>query len=382
MMILMQRLIFDLFFFLNSDPEYVDLPVRISDFKEFTLLRVLHFVRCKFEGRELPEGIWDLLNLRYFGLLYCDLDRLPPSISNFRNLHVLNVRAYDDSKITIPNVLSQMVWLKHLCLPNNLDHEQSDKLKLDGLLALETLDGFNVDIHDLDSLSKLQKLRHLATHAYSNDSLKSIIKFVKSHGACIRTNLLIEHKCDFTSPEGLTILQEVLMCPNLDALTFSMVLIHNFPNCGTQASSHISQIKLKGCKLGEDPMEALGRFPNLRKLCLGYGAFVGRKMAIHVKGFPKLEYLEFRCLPNLEEWSVDEGAMEKLSTLTVRRCPKLKGIPQGLASVFSLKNLEIELPPSALDRGQEEIYHQKFAFVTSRHIRKLDPLSAGNDSAH
>ncbi|KAH6809076.1 hypothetical protein C2S51_026859 [Perilla frutescens var. frutescens] len=373
-------------FFLNSDQEYVDLPVRIvPDFSEFKLLRVVHFVRCKFEGGKLPQGIEKLVNLRYFGILYCDLEKLPSSISNFRNLYVLNVRANDDSKITIPNALSQMVRLKHLRVPNNLDHEQSSKLKLDGLVDLETLVGFNADIHDLNSLYKLEKLRLLVTHAYNNASLISIIKFFKEKGASMQTNLFIEYRCNFTSPEGLSILEEVLMCPNLDSLTLSMVLIQKLPNCGMLASSDITQIKLIGCKLSEDPMGALGKFLSLRKLCLGYGAFVGRKMAIPYTGFPKLEYLEFHCLPNLEEWKVDVGAMPHLSALTVRRCPKLKGIPKELASnnKSSLNNLEIELPPTALAAHQEAQYHQMFHFVKSRTIRRLDPLSScSKDSDH
>lgn len=367
-------------FFLNSDLEYAYLPVRIPDLSEFMLLRVLHFVRCKFEGRRLPQGIEKLLNLRYLGLLYCDLDKLPPSISNVQNLQVLNVRAYDDTRITIPNAVSRMVRLKHLRLPNNLAHEQSDKLNLEALHDLETLIGLNADIHDVGSLAGLKKLRHLVTHAYTNDSLESVIKFVASHGDQIQTNLLIQHRCDFTSPRGSTVLEEVLMCPNLDAVTFSMVLMKEFPYCGDLASERLSEIKLIGCKLVEDPMDAMGKFVNLQKLCLGNGAFVGGTMAIRSDGFPKLEYLEFRCLPRLESWKVEEGAMVKLCSLIVTKCPKLKVIPNGLASVRSLKNLEIELPPTALAGGQERNYIRKFAFVRSLIIRYTFAESQLSDS--
>ncbi|KAH6812528.1 hypothetical protein C2S51_026290 [Perilla frutescens var. frutescens] len=372
-------------FFLNSDEnECVDLPVRINDFKEFKVLRVLHFVRCKFKDRKLPEGIEKLNYLRYFGILYCDLDELPPSISNFRHLHVLNVRASDDAKIIIPNVLSQMIRLKHLRLPKKLDKKSDKLLELDGLRDLETLVGFNADILDLRSLSRLEKLRLLVIHAYSNSSLIPIINFFKVKRADMRTNLFIEYTCSFTSQEELPILEDVLMCHDLYALTLSLVLIHKFPNCGMHASSGLTQIKLIGCKLSEDPMGALGLFPSLQKLCFGYGAFLGREMAISCTGFPKLEYLEFRCLPNLEEWKVDVGAMPHLSALTVRRCLKLKGIPKELASNNrdSLNNLEIELPPSALADGQEEEYRQMFDFVTSLSIRKLDPLSSSSEDSH
>lgn len=355
--------------FLNSDQKQVDIPLRISDFAKFKLLRVLHFVRCKFEGRKLPKGIDKLVNLRYFGVLYCDLDELPPSISNLRNLHVLNVRVYVNAQIAIPSVLSQMTLLKHLRLPDYSDREHSNKLKLNELIELETLIGFNCHIHDISELSELKKLRYLVTHAYSNDSLTSIIKFVKYYGARTRTNLCIENKCNFISEEGFSILEEVLMCPNLHALTLSMVLIYKFPDCGIHASSDITEIKLIGCKIKEDPMEALGKFLNLKKLCLGYGAFVGREMIIRNRGFLNLEYLEFRSLPNLEEWRVDEYAMKNLSALTIRRCPKLENIPDGLTSISTLKSFEIELAPQALADGREAEYYQNFNFVPSFNIR-------------
>ncbi|PIN08114.1 hypothetical protein CDL12_19307 [Handroanthus impetiginosus] len=78
--------------FLNSDQKCVDIPLRISDFGKFKLLRVLQFVRCKFKGRKLPKGIDKLVNLWYLGLLYCDLDELPSSISSLKSLHVLYIR--------------------------------------------------------------------------------------------------------------------------------------------------------------------------------------------------------------------------------------------------------------------------------------------------
>lgn len=41
-------------FFLNYDTECADLPLNIPDLSAFTQLRIVHFVRCKFQGRRLP----------------------------------------------------------------------------------------------------------------------------------------------------------------------------------------------------------------------------------------------------------------------------------------------------------------------------------------
>nr|XP_027116570.1 putative disease resistance protein At1g58400 [Coffea arabica] len=79
-----------------------------------------------------------------------------------------------------------------------------------------------------------------------------------------------------------------------------------------------------GCEIGDDPMEALERLPNLRILKLGMLSFVGKNiMVCHASGFPQLGHLFIDNMPYLENWTVEEGAMPHLSTLTIWDCNKL-----------------------------------------------------------
>ncbi|GLU10937.1 hypothetical protein SLE2022_277120 [Rubroshorea leprosula] len=87
-------------------------------------------------------------------------------------------------------------------------------------------------------------------------------------------------------------------------------------------------------------MKTLGKLPNLRYFS-GWEVFVRKKMVCSRKGFPQLKTLLLRGLPNLEEWTVEEGAMPSLARLGISDCYKLKVFPEGMMFITTLKELEI-----------------------------------------
>ncbi|KAG6677205.1 hypothetical protein I3842_14G014000 [Carya illinoinensis] len=91
-------------------------------------------------------------------------------------------------------------------------------------------------------------------------------------------------------------------------------------------------------------MPTLGKLPNLRVLS-GWEVFVGKQMVCLENGFPKLESSLLRGLLNLEEWTVESGAMPSLPHLKISNCIKLKMVPDGLRSVSTLQELEIRWMP-------------------------------------
>ena len=77
---------------------------------------------------------------------------------------------------------------------------------------------------------------------------------------------------------------------------------------------YLTKLTLWGSRLVEDPMPVLEKLPNLRVL-RGWGAFIGKQMVCSDKGFPQLKSFLLRGLPNLQEWTVEAGAMPSIFRL-------------------------------------------------------------------
>lgn len=85
--------------------------------------------------------------------------------------------------------------------------------------------------------------------------------------------------------------------------------------------------------------------------------------------FPQLEELQISHLPNLKEWTIEEGAMPQLNKLSIFKCCKLRGLPKGLRYV-NLQQLEILCMPrsfcSRLTKNKNE--------NTGRGVEDLDVI--------
>ncbi|KAJ4878430.1 Disease resistance protein (NBS-LRR class) family [Raphanus sativus] len=110
--------------------------------------------------------------------------------------------------------------------------------------------------------------------------------------------------------------------------------------------SHLTTICLVHCRLEEDPMPILEKLLQLKEVKL-YQSFCGRRMVCSAGGFPQLQELELLGLDELEEWIVEEGSMPFLHCLIIRKCHKLKELPDGLRFITSLKDL------TCYDKGEQ-----------------------------
>ncbi|VYS49435.1 unnamed protein product [Arabidopsis thaliana] len=99
--------------------------------------------------------------------------------------------------------------------------------------------------------------------------------------------------------------------------------------------SHLTAIYLGYGGLEKDPMPTLERLVHLKKLSLS--ELCGRIMVCTGGWFPQLHKLVLSELDGLEEWIVEDGSMPLLHTLEIRRCPKLKKLPNGFPQLQNLK---------------------------------------------
>ncbi|GLU10916.1 hypothetical protein SLE2022_276930 [Rubroshorea leprosula] len=329
-------------FFFRSKKHRLDIAkIMNSAVAKFKLLKVLDLEGIKGPKVKLPAGIGTLTQLRFLSIKKTLIRELPSSLVNLVLLETLNLQTINkfswESTVQLPDVLWKMVWLRHLYLPKWCG-DVTDKLQLANLINLQTLVNFpanKCDVKDLLRLTNLRKLvlndaRYFGNFVKIFDPLRKTLNFLMS--LSLKTDIL-------SFPDKVVDLRQLLLgCPRLCKLHIegridNLPEYHEFP-------PSLAKLTLWGSRLQEDPMKTLEKLPNLRYFS-GWEVFVGKKMVCSREGFPQLKTLLLRGLPNLEEWTVEEGAMPSLAHLGISDCYKLKMVPEGLMFITTLKELEI-----------------------------------------
>ncbi|KAL5567289.1 hypothetical protein UlMin_030453 [Ulmus minor] len=306
------------------------------------MLRVLKFENISELSRVLlPKEIGSLIHLRFLSLRNCGVFRLPSSMVNLRCLQTLDLRRRFISTMVLcsmKNVIPKLDHLRHLYLPILWDETFLDRssvqlllveqfpLRLGNLKSLETLVNFDTRYCKLDDLSHLTKLIKLKI--ISQKGLGEI----KSASNLQSLDLLADGK----KPEDIVpFLASYLRIQKLKLVQTRVSLQKNI------LSPNLVKVTLRSTYLEIDPMPILGQLSKLRILALGYHSYNGKKMVCCKDSFPQLESLSIQELGNLEEWTVEEGALSKLCHLKIQNCPNLKSYPHGLKNITTLKEIEI-----------------------------------------
>ncbi|GKU97398.1 hypothetical protein SLEP1_g10547 [Rubroshorea leprosula] len=309
-------------FFFRSKKHRLDIAkIMNSAVAKFKLLKVLDLEGIKGPKVKLPAGIGTMTQLRFLRIKKTLIRELPSSLVNLVLLETLNLQTIN----------------KHLYLPKWCG-DVTDKLQLANLIKLQTLVNFpanKCDVKDLLSLTNLRKLvlndaRYFGNFVKIFDPPRNTLNFLMS--LSLKTDIL-------SFPDKVVDLRQLLLgCPHLCKLHIegrieNLPEYHEFP-------PYLAKLTLWGSRLQGDPMKTLEKLPNLRYFS-GWEVFVGKKMVRSREGFPQLKTLLLRGLPNLEEWTVEEGAMHSLARLGISDCYKLKIVPEGMMFITTLKELEI-----------------------------------------
>ncbi|KAL3506230.1 hypothetical protein ACH5RR_031612 [Cinchona calisaya] len=347
-------------------------PIGIVNYEDFKSLRVLKFERYDFLSIKFPEGLEKLIHLRFLSFRFSKLDEFPSSIVKLPFLRTLDLRGLKD--LIVPD-FGKMKRLRYLYLPNSVKGGKQ-KVQFNGLSELEILDGsIKSSAYEIAHLHELSNLRSLRASVTDNESLSTIIDHLIKNGQNLQeTRLLVKSSVSFSSEQGSSaLLRKILGCRNLHILQFSKVKISRLPPNEEHFLQDLVELELINTQIDEDPMETLGKLPQLRSLELLPESYIGKELFCHEFGFPQLQKLSLFNLPNLCWWRVDKGAIANLSSLRIYGCRKLEMIPDGLKHVAGLKNLYIgRMPTTFIDRIKVVDGREGEDFDKIRHIPSIE----------
>ncbi|ONI21226.1 hypothetical protein PRUPE_2G053800 [Prunus persica] len=283
-------------------------------------LQTLLLSKC-FSLLELPADIRKLTNLQKLTLLGCSsLNKLPAGMKELTNLHHLDV-----SGTKIEEMPVQMGRLKSLRTLTAFVVGKSTGLGIRELRQFPQLRGKL-------SILKLQNVVDARDALHANMKHKKDLKELKfSWGA--------EDADD--SQKEKDVLDKLQPCVNLEKLSIKFYGGTNFPNwLGDSSFSNIQVMHLSDCSYCW-LLPPVGRLPALKELCIKrmkslrtIGVeFYGRNGAYLTQPFRSLEKLEFRGMPEWEEWVPSGSAsggeygpdFPRLQKLILNECPKLRG---------------------------------------------------------
>ncbi|KAM0019567.1 putative virus X resistance protein-like, coiled-coil [Helianthus debilis subsp. tardiflorus] len=325
---------------------------RIIGVRGFGLLKVLD-LEGVYRPR-LPENLGSLFHLRYLGLRWTFLDTLPSSVGGLLYLETLDIKHTHIT--TLPSSIWNMKHLHHLCLNGaRLDISAQSAIHK-GPSQLQTLWGLFVDEKIARKIgSTLRRMTDLRKLDITGESFSTMTTMTTTTTTTTTTKtsayeeigswiLLLSslQSLRLRSKDKMGRPSELIVKPfsRLQNLSQLYLLGHLREAISWyQIPPGLKVLTLSVSKLGEDPMPTLSQLPNLMVLRLLAASYVGDEMHCPENGFPSLRVLRLWKLEELKILTVHEGTMQKLHTMEIKCCRKLKEFPLTLLHIQNFDNL-------------------------------------------
>ncbi|KAF8011523.1 hypothetical protein BT93_J1966 [Corymbia citriodora subsp. variegata] len=284
----------------------------------------------------LPEELGNILpNLKYLGLRWTLLGKLPKSVGLLSRLETLDLKYTNIS--SLPDSILEAENLRHLYMTEvNFDCSTYQLFSKKSLNCnIQTIWGIVIDKGSLmwGVLRKLTGPRKLAL-TWNGNSVSEATEHI------LNLKMLKSLRLQVHNPSGeMGDISRLKSLSNLYLLGW----------LGMQSLSHIPPnlkvLTLSRSGLKDDPMGVLGKLKCLTTLRLFAESYDGETLSVSEEGtFPELRVLKMWKLENLAKWTIEAKAMPCLADLEIKDCEKLKKI-DGLQYIKTLEEITLVRVP-------------------------------------
>ncbi|KAL3533657.1 hypothetical protein ACH5RR_007178 [Cinchona calisaya] len=322
-----------LLFFATTDT-YPRCPYNVSFISEnFKLLKVLDLESINM-GSSYADGINLLVQLSYLAVSG-DIDSLPSSLANLRNLETLLVKGLK-GKVILPDSIWSMTRLRHVHINNHavftLKYIRTGSYyPLSNLVSL-SMPSLSYGEHAELIIMRLPNLRKLSCI------------FSKSRDYFTQGN-------QYPRLEYLTQLESLKVVYRGRTVNTGEF---NFP-------SSLKQLSLVNFFLRWDHISTIGRFENLEVLKLLSSTFEDEIWEMREGEFPELKFLKLDSL-NIVEWNASCSHLPNLQQLVLRKCKNLKEVPMDFVNIPTLQLVEVQQCGDSVEESVRRLKEEQLEY--------------------
>ncbi|CDP11642.1 unnamed protein product [Coffea canephora] len=320
-------------FFATTDA-YPRCPYNVSFIsKNFKLLKVLDLEAINM-GSSFADGIDSLIQLIFLAV-GGDIDSIPSSLANLRNLETLLVKGLKGKKVLLPESIWRMTSLRHVHVKNNASFTLQPKVT-----------GIGFQLKNLVSLS-------VPSLIFGEDA-DEMIRMLPN---------LRELSCIFSKSRGS---RDYYQFPRLEKLTQleSLKIVYRGRTIKTSPFNFplgLKKLTLINFFLRWDHISTIGSLENLEILKLLSSTFEDTRWEMKEGEFHKLKYLKLDS-PNIVNWVASCDDLPNLQQLVLQKCENLKEVPIDFVRIPTLQLIEVQRCGDSVEEAIRRLQQEQFEY--------------------